>query len=77
MNIEELKNKLIDLSNVLRKRGNAAHVFFDKILEELDQEDVSEPIGKLKSCYSMTQYADFNSNEEKLLEEIITLAQMQ
>lgn len=76
MNTEELKNKLVRISDILSKRGNVAHIFFDKVIEELGQEDISNPIGKLKTCYSMTQYADFDPNEEKLLEEIIDLAEM-
>ncbi len=69
-----LIQKLINLKLELKKRDNQAYVFFDTILKELEMtEKRNNAIEKLKNCFAITQYANFNYKEEQLLSEIIEM----
>ncbi len=66
--------KLINLKLQLEKRDNQAYVFFETVLKELELIDKKNiAIEKIKNCYAITQYANFNDKEEKLLDEIIEI----
>ena len=68
----ENEKKLIELITKLKVRNNEAYKFFEELLIELkDEERKRDAIKKLSSCFAITQYADFNGEEEKLLSEII------
>jgi hypothetical protein len=69
MENEEKFGKLI---NKLKSRNNNAYTFFEQLWIELNDPLTSEEaVKKLSSCFSITQYADFTPDEEKLLSEII------
>jgi hypothetical protein len=69
MKTEEKFRKLIDK---LQSRGNKTSVFFEQLLIELNEQSERQgAVKKLSSCFSITQYADFTPDEEKLLSEII------
>jgi hypothetical protein len=68
--MESIKQSIRTLSELLRRRNNSAHQFFDAVLIEIDT-DPKSALDKIKTCYSIVQYADFNSSEENLLDEII------
>jgi len=61
--MEELIYNIQQIINILRKRGNEAHLFFDNILNQLMNSDDSAIELLLKSS-AIVQYADFNDNEE-------------
>jgi len=73
-----LNTKLIDkvkeLQKLLEVRKNKASAFFENIVSELGFPELkSGAKEKLRTCYSITQYADFNSKEEKLRKEILRM----
>ena len=66
--------KLINLEFELKKRDNQAYIFFDTIIKELEIIDKrNNAIEKLKNCYAITQYANFNYREEQLLDELLEI----
>lgn len=69
--MESIKQSIRTLSELLRRRNNSAHQFFDGILIEIET-DPKSALDKIKTCYSMVQYADFNSLEENMLDDIIS-----
>jgi len=75
MNIDKLIIPILKrLSAELQNRHNQSYVFFDTILKELNSIDKrDEAIDKLRNCYSITQYANFNHKEELLLDEILKI----
>ncbi len=75
MKIDNIINeKLITLKFELKKRDNQAYIFFDTILIELETIDKrNNAIEKLRNCYAITQYANFNFKEEQLLGELIEI----
>jgi uncharacterized FlgJ-related protein len=69
MKTDEKFRKLIDK---LKSRDNKACMFFEQLMIELNEHSQrQEAVKKLCSCFSITQYADFTPEEEKLLSEII------
>jgi len=64
--------KLQQLINKLKNRNNKSYQFFEAIACDL-QDDTTrqEGLNKLTGCFSITQYADFNFEEEQLLSEIL------
>lgn len=72
--MKELQNKLGELVGSLKKRDNPAFAFFQKIIEEISEGNLQIALDKIKSCYTITQYANFNHNEEVLLDEIIEIS---
>jgi hypothetical protein len=72
--MQELKNKLRDLSDKLKNRNTKLSDYFEKIILMLDQKP-SEAIDTILKLYVVTQYAELNNNEESLLEEIWKMAQ--
>ena len=71
--MDEIKNKILQLSNELKGRQNNAFVFFDKLLKEIDITP-NTVIEQILKCATITQYADFNYKEEKLFDELWNLA---
>jgi len=71
--MEKLKDKLIELSILLKKRDNKAFDFFEKLASDVD-ENHEGVIDIILKSYSITQYANLNYNEELLLDEIWNLA---
>lgn len=68
MNTEKLEL----LIKKLKIRNNKSSVFFEKVLKDLKDEALrSAAIERLSSCYSITQYSNFNKEEETLLKDII------
>jgi len=66
------EEKMAELIQKLKERNNRAYMFFEELLLELkDQSHSKEAMEKLTSCFAITQYANFTSEEEKLLSEII------
>ena len=64
--------KLQQLIHRLKNRDNKAYKYFETIDRELkDDSTRQEGLNKLASCFSITQYADFNFEEEQLLSEIL------
>ena len=71
--MEELIYNIQQIINILRKRGNEAHLFFDNILNQLMNSDDSAIELLLKSS-AIVQYADFNDNEEYIYNKIWNIA---
>lgn len=71
--MEELIYNIQQITNILRKRGNEAHLFFDNILNRLMNSDDSAIELLLKSS-AIVQYADFNDNEEYIYNKIWNIA---
>ena len=71
--MEELIYNIQQIINILRKRGNEAHLFFDNILNRLMNSDDSAIELLLKSS-AIVQYADFNDNEEYIYNKIWNIA---
>lgn len=70
----EINEKVIILNGELKKRENQAYVFFETILKELKIiEQRNCAIEKLRNCYAISQYANFNFKEEQLLNELIEI----
>jgi len=64
--------KLQQLIDKLKRRNNKAYQFFENIDRELrDDTTKQDGLNKLASCFSVTQYAEFNFEEEQLLSEIL------
>ena len=73
--INSLNSKLEELVDKLKIRKNRSYIFFEKILINLpDEQRRNEMLSNLLSSFSIVQYANFNSEEEKLLSEIWMLA---
>lgn len=71
--MEELKNKILELINLLKKEDNQSFVFFEKLLNEID-DNPQEIISSILTSYAITQYANFNFKEEQLFEQIWEIA---
>ncbi len=71
---EELKEKLIKLKMKLDARKNSSAAFIEKQLKELDAGLVSAVVESIISSFAITQYANFNHEEEALYTEIWNLA---
>lgn len=66
------EEQMIELIRLLKSRNNESYRFFEGLLTQFTQgEQVDEARQKLRSCYAITQYADFTVEEENLLSEII------
>lgn len=65
--------KLQQLINKLKTRNNGAYEFFQNIDRKLNNDMTREEgLNDLANCFSITQYADFNIEEEQLLSEILS-----
>jgi len=65
--------KLELLIEKLKNRNNKAFVFFENILNDFKNQAMkSDAIERLSNCFSITQYSNFNQEEEELLKEIIS-----
>ena len=71
--MDEIKKKILQLSNELKGRQNKAFAFFDDLLKEIDITPAIVIEQILKSA-TITQYADFKYKEEKLFDELWNLA---
>lgn len=72
---EQIIREVESLRDLLKKRNNSTYTFFEGILVSLESENsFGEAIDNLRSCYSITQYSDFNKSEEDILEKIVLLA---
>ncbi len=71
---ENLINKILSLVYILRERDQKSFVFFENILKELRNGNVNKALDTLLPCYVIVQYANFNSMEEKILSEILDIA---
>lgn len=71
---ENLINKILSLVYILRERDQKSFVFFENILKELRNGNVNKALDALLPCYVIVQYANFNSMEEKILSEILDIA---
>ena len=66
------RERLIELIRKLKARNNKAHEFFENLLIESGEAELSDAAKeRLSSCYAITQYANFNDEEEKILSDII------
>ena len=63
-------NKMHQLIALLKARNNNSYKFFEKLLSEFE-EDSRSANEQLQSCFAITQYADFTTEEENLLSEVI------
>lgn len=72
----ELEKKLEELIMLLKENNKPAYQFFENIIEELETDKKQEALNKLKTSFVITQHANFNFNEEKLLDEIIEIASL-
>lgn len=64
--------KFQQLISSLKNRNNESYQFFEVIAQELeDNKTEQQGLKKLANCFSVTQYANFNFEEEQLLSEII------
>ncbi|WP_281323903.1 hypothetical protein [Flavobacterium sp. IMCC34518] len=72
----ELEKKLEELIILLKNSNKPAYQFFENIKAELETSNKQEALNKLKTSFAITQYAHFNFNEEKLLDEIIEIASL-
>ena len=66
------EEQMLELIRMLKKRNSESYKFFEGLLTQFTQaEQVDQARQKLRSCYAITQYADFTAEEENLLSEII------
>ena len=66
------EQKMIELIKKLKARNNESYKFFEDLLIELRNNDVSsEGRQRLLTCYSITQYASLTHEEETLLTNVI------
>lgn len=67
--ITEQLNSLIDELNL---SNNDSATFFETIREKIKSDKTrNEALNELEKCFAITQYANFNYKEEKILSEII------
>lgn len=72
---QKLLVKLDELSRMLQMRNNdSCNYFRDMKNSIINKEDIKGRLRNLIKCYAITQYANFNHEEEVLLSEIIDLA---
>lgn len=72
--IQAMKNKekLLKLIEKLKKRNNMSYEFFEDLATLMDDNRTARDAEhRLSTCFSITQYANFTSDEEQLLSEII------
>ena len=63
---------MLQLIRLLKSRNNESYKFFEGLLTQFTQgAQADEARQKLRSCYAITQYADFTAEEEKLLSRVI------
>lgn len=68
-----ITKKMEFLIKKLKIRNNQASTFFENVMEDLKDEELkSDAIERLSNCFSITQYSNFNKEEEDLLKEIIS-----
>jgi len=70
----ELKEKILELQNMLRNRENKSSSFFEKLINDIDNGFIDEVINSILKSYSITQYADFSTKEEELFDKIWNIA---
>ena len=59
----------------LEQNGNDSASFFSTLTSLVQSNGLtSETLDRIRSCYSITQYASFNAEQESLLTELIDLA---
>lgn len=71
LNNNELEEELRKLIMILQERKNKAVSFFESILQELNTNSQNDALNKLKTSFSITQYANFTKEEEDILEKIV------
>lgn len=68
----DVEQKLTELVDNLRLRGNDSYKFFEKIRVDMSEPTLrGDAIKRLSSSFAITQYGNFTSKEEKLLADII------
>jgi hypothetical protein len=72
--VGQLRIKLESIRTLLWQRQNKSYQFFDKLIIQIDSGQVMDAVELIIPAYAMTQYADFTMAEEKLFDEIWTLA---
>ena len=69
-----LIEKVSCLVQELKSNKNDSFLFFEDILNKLESNIMkNETINTLRTCYSITQYANFTYTQEKLLEDILEM----
>jgi (p)ppGpp synthase/HD superfamily hydrolase len=71
-----LEEKIEKLIKLLKESNKPTYQFFENIKAELETSNKQEALNKLKTSFVITQHANFNFNEEKLLDEIIEIASL-
>ncbi len=66
---EQLKIKLQQLVELLKKNNNGSFVFFEKIIRKMDEGD-QEYIELILGSITIIQYGNFSHKEEELFREI-------
>jgi hypothetical protein len=72
--VGQLRIKLESIRTLLWQRQNKSYQFFDKLIIQIDSGQVMDAVELIIPAYAMTQYADLTMAEEKLFDEIWTLA---
>lgn len=70
----ELDRALEVLILKLKNGNNNSYKFFQEIQHDLRSNDVEEARARLRNCFSITQYANFNKEQSDLLSKAISLA---
>ncbi|WP_281226621.1 hypothetical protein [Flavobacterium aquiphilum] len=70
-----LEEKIEKLIKLLKESNKPTYQFFENIKAELET-NKQKALNKLKTSFVITQHANFNFNEEKLLDEIIEIANL-
>ena len=73
MDTNKILEKLDELIIDLKKGNNNAYTFFENIKIELLEDNEFSAIEKLKTSYSITQYSNFSSLQENILNEILDI----
>lgn len=68
-----LEEKLDDLITKLKESNKPSYQYFEDVLFDLNGQDQEGALKRLKSCFSITERANFTREETELLSEIIGL----
>ncbi|NDW11227.1 hypothetical protein [Dysgonomonas sp. 520] len=71
--MEEIKNKLDEISLLLKTKENDAYKYFDNLSFMMDR-DPAEAIKLILTSYSIIQYANLDYESELLFDQIWNLA---
>jgi hypothetical protein len=68
--MKKIKQKIAELSEVLKKRNHPTHRYYDNLLSLIDTHP-KEIMDEIINSYSITDYANFNLEERNLLNELL------